>query len=174
MRQGVAPARGAAKAIPVRAASSKTVGLQRKTATPRNPKPCEPPVQPLRPLPRTRKTPPPPPAPRARPPPPPPGFRTRLVSTPEGRVRRMIPVSVCGTCGPEVIATVSIIRHRCDIVNTLVGRSDGFFCRSVNSTGAVDLLEQAPVGRTATVEGCQSMERTGFRVAPGGIPGKAE
>ena len=37
------------------------------------------------------------PASRARPPPPPPVFRTRSVSTPKGRVRRMIPVSVCGT-----------------------------------------------------------------------------
>ena len=52
---------------------------------------------------RTRKTPPPRPASRARPPPPPPASRTRSVSTPEGRVRKMIPVSVCGASRPEVL-----------------------------------------------------------------------
>ena len=40
---------------------------------------------------------------RARPPPPPPDVRTRLVSTRQGRVRKMIPVSVCGACRPEVL-----------------------------------------------------------------------
>ena len=59
---------------------------------------------------RTRKTPPPRPARRARPPPPPPRFRTRLVSTPAGRVRKMIPVSVCGASRPEVIAAPSLSR----------------------------------------------------------------
>ncbi len=52
---------------------------------------------------RTRKTPPPRPASRARPPPPPPDVRTRSVSTRQGRVRKMIPVSVCGACRPEVL-----------------------------------------------------------------------
>ncbi len=46
---------------------------------------------------------------------------------PEGRVRRMIPVSVCAGCGPEVLAALSLIQHRCDIVNTLVGDLRGFF-----------------------------------------------
>ena len=59
---------------------------------------------------RTRKTPPPRPARRARPPPPPPRFRTRLVSTPAGRVRKMIPVSVCGASRPEVLAAPSLSR----------------------------------------------------------------
>ncbi len=52
---------------------------------------------------RTRKTPPPRPASRARPPPPPPWVRTRSVSTRQGRVRKMIPVSVCAGGGPEVL-----------------------------------------------------------------------
>ena len=80
---------------------------------------------------RTRKTPPPRPASRAQPPPPPPACRTRSVSTPEGRVRRMIPVSVCGPCGPEVLSALPLIQHRCDIVNTLVRDPAGFFCHSV-------------------------------------------
>ncbi len=88
---------------------------------------------------RTRKTPPPRPASRARPPPPPPWFRTRLVSTRQGRVRKMIPVSVCGACRPEVLAALPLVQHRCDIVNTLVGGSGGFFCHSV-------VLERARIG----------------------------
>ena len=78
-----------------------------KTALPANP-----PGQSLYPTPgppaRTRKTPPPRPARRARPPPPPPRFRTRLVSTPAGRVRKMIPVSVCGASRPEVLAASTL------------------------------------------------------------------
>ena len=97
--------------------------------------PAEPLVKPLshpKPYPpktptRTRKTPPPRPASRARPPPPPPGFRTRSVSTRQGRVRKMIPVSVCGACRPEVLAALPLIQHRCDIVNTLVRDPTGFF-----------------------------------------------
>ncbi len=77
---------------------------------------------------RTRKTPPPRPASRARPPPPPPRIRTRSVSTPEDRVRKMIPAPVGGTCGPEVLAALPLIQHRCGKVNTLVGVSGGFFC----------------------------------------------
>ena len=75
---------------------------------------------------------PPRPASRARPPPPPPGFRTRLVSTRAGRVRKMIPVSVCGACRPEVLAALTLIQHRCDIVNTLVEDPAGFFCHSMS------------------------------------------
>ena len=71
------------------------------------------------------------PASRARPPPPPPRIRTRSVSTRQGRVRKMIPVSVCGACRPEVLAASPLIQHRCDIVNTLVGGSGGFFCHSM-------------------------------------------
>ena len=97
---------------------------------------------------RTRKTPPPRPASRARPPPPPPKIRTRLVSTRQGRVRKMIPVTVCGACRPEVIAALPLIQHRCDIVNTLVGRSGGFFCHSVIQGGSSD-----PVRPTAGSEG---------------------
>ena len=96
-RQGTAPADG-------------TTNYQRKRQLRASPNPflrthwsspypqLQPPTdqtKPQTPLPRpparTRKTPPPRPAPRARPPPPPPGFRTRSVSTPEGRVRKMIP-----------------------------------------------------------------------------------
>ena len=71
-----------------------------------NPSPAKPLVSPyptLAPPRKNAKTPPPRPASRARPPPPPPGFRTRLVSTRQGRVRRMIPVSVCAGGGPEVL-----------------------------------------------------------------------
>ena len=50
---------------------------------------------------------------------------------PEGRVRKMIPVTVCAGCGPEVLSALPLIQHRCDKVNTLVGGSDGFFCHSV-------------------------------------------
>ena len=82
---------------------------------------------------RTRKTPPPRPASRARPPPPPPRFRTRSVSTPEGRVRKMIPVTVCAGCGPEVLSAPPLIQHRCDKVNTLVRDPAGFFCHSMIS-----------------------------------------
>ncbi len=63
------------------------------------------PSQPTTPpsFPKSRKTPPPRPASRARPPPPPPWIRTRSVSTRQGRVRKMIPVSVCAGGGPEVL-----------------------------------------------------------------------
>ena len=84
---------------------------------------------------RTRKTPPPRPASRARPPPPPPWIRTRSVSTRQGRVRKMIPVTVCGASRPEVLAALPLIQHRCDIVNTLVGRSGGFFSRLRENVG---------------------------------------
>ncbi len=84
---------------------------------------------------RTRKTPPPRPASRARPPPPPPKIRTRLVSTPEDRVRKMIPVTVCGACRPEVLAALPLVQHRCDIVNTLAGDPARFFCHSVIEAG---------------------------------------
>ena len=83
--------------------------LTEQAPTPRKPEPIflRTPWSSTYPTPRTRqereKPPPPRPAPRAQPPPPPPEFRTRSVSTPEGRVRRMIPVSVCGPGGPEVL-----------------------------------------------------------------------
>ena len=66
-------------------------------------KPLVSPYPTLDPPARTRKTPPPRPASRARPPPPPPWIRTRSVSTRQGRVRKMIPVSVCAGGGPEVL-----------------------------------------------------------------------
>ena len=50
---------------------------------------------------------------------------------PEDRARKMIPVSVCAGCGPEGACGPTIIRHRCDKVNTLVGDPAGFFCHSV-------------------------------------------
>ena len=44
-----------------------------------------------------------------------------------------------GACG------FFIIPHRCDIVNTLVGRSDGFFCHSVKlKSGRQNLCPQKP------------------------------
>ena len=41
------------------------------------------------------------------------------------------PCPVGGTCGPEVLAALPLIQHRCDIVNTLVRDPAGFFCHSV-------------------------------------------
>ncbi len=98
--------------------------------------PGQAPVHPRTPA-RTRKIPPPRPASRARPPPPPPRIRTRSVSTRQGRVRKMIPVSVCGPCGPEVLAALPLIQHRCDKVNTLVRDPAGFFCHFRDSRPAI-------------------------------------
>ena len=102
------PPTGTAKASPCPCFLLPSVVLHSKRRHRANPNPF--PANPLvkllsrpRPPAGTRKTPPPRPASRARPPPPPPDVRTRLVSTRQGRVRRMIPVSVCGPCGPEVL-----------------------------------------------------------------------
>ncbi len=114
--------------------------------------PGQAPVHPRTPA-RTRKIPPPRPASRARPPPPPPRIRTRSVSTRQGRVRKMIPVSVCGPCGPEVLAALPLIQHRCDKVNTLVRDPARFFCHFRDSRPAISISDglEIPVlpGRSA-------------------------
>ncbi len=151
-RRGAAPAAGNGEGIPYPRTSPAPGRLTEKNTDTRKPEPfpANPPVRPysaLLPLvrpyppqapipapgPRQEREKPRPraPASRARPPPPPPRIRTRSISTRQGRVRKMIPVSVCGACRPEVLAALPLIQHRCDIVNTLVGGSDGFFCHSM-------------------------------------------
>ena len=116
MAAGRCPAEGTAKASPVRPTGGRssrrahrsTVGLLAEHVRHvRYPcilrTPWSSPFPTLGPPARTRKTPPPRPASRARPPPPPPDVRTRPVSTRQGRVRKMIPVTVCGACRPEVL-----------------------------------------------------------------------
>ena len=45
---------------------------------------------------------------RAQPPPPPPAYPDAVGQYPEGRVRKMIPVSVCGASRPEVLAASTL------------------------------------------------------------------
>ena len=90
----------------------------------------------------------------------------------EGRVRKMIPAPVCGAGRPEVLAAVSIIRHRCDTVNTLVGGITGFFCHSAineeRGAPALTFRSKRPrISRLSIRPGSgRSHRRSGPRQAP--------